>query len=194
MQLVITISFSPSPSLSLSSFLTFSFSGFPPHFPAAIQFESNQWMRAQGPVGSNISGLTSYSVPFCFLTSCREAIIRDPVSKYRRHRSAPQVLWTHFSHSNANRSAECSVTSSVTVWVMTVTVRSGVILEKLTVTQLVKKFSVLFDPVSSLHPAPIAAQSKASTVFDRSNIGIAGSNPAQGMDVCPRFSVLCCPV
>jgi hypothetical protein len=21
-----------------------------------------------------------------------------------------------------------------------------------------------------------------------------GSNPAQGMDVCPRFSVFCCPV
>jgi hypothetical protein len=26
------------------------------------------------------------------------------------------------------------------------------------------------------------------------NIGIAGSNPAWGMDVCPRVSVLCCPV
>jgi hypothetical protein len=24
--------------------------------------------------------------------------------------------------------------------------------------------------------------------------GIVGSNPAQVMDVCPRFSVLCCPV
>jgi hypothetical protein len=24
--------------------------------------------------------------------------------------------------------------------------------------------------------------------------GIVGSNPAQGMDVCLRFSVLCCPV
>jgi hypothetical protein len=23
---------------------------------------------------------------------------------------------------------------------------------------------------------------------------IVGSNPAQGMDVCPRLSVLCCPV
>jgi hypothetical protein len=37
-------------------------------------------------------------------------------------------------------------------------------------------------------------RSKASTVFGRSNIEIAGSNPARGMDVCPRFSVLCCPV
>jgi hypothetical protein len=24
--------------------------------------------------------------------------------------------------------------------------------------------------------------------------GIVVSNPAQGMDVCPRLSVLCCPV
>jgi hypothetical protein len=40
----------------------------------------------------------------------------------------------------------------------------------------------------------MAAWSKTSTVFEHSNIGIAGSNPARGMDVCPRFSVLCCPV
>jgi hypothetical protein len=26
------------------------------------------------------------------------------------------------------------------------------------------------------------------------NIGIAASNPARDMDLCPRFSVLCCPV
>jgi hypothetical protein len=32
------------------------------------------------------------------------------------------------------------------------------------------------------------SRSKASTVFGRSNIGIAGSNPARGMDVCLRFS------
>jgi hypothetical protein len=37
-------------------------------------------------------------------------------------------------------------------------------------------------------------RSKANTVFGRSNIGIAGSNPARGMDICLRFSVLCCPV
>jgi hypothetical protein len=43
-------------------------------------------------------------------------------------------------------------------------------------------------------PNPMAAQSEARTVFDRSNTEIVGSNPAQGMDVCPRFSVLCCPV
>jgi hypothetical protein len=40
----------------------------------------------------------------------------------------------------------------------------------------------------------MAVRSKARTVFDRSNTGIGGSNPAQGMDVCLRFSVLCCPV
>jgi hypothetical protein len=40
----------------------------------------------------------------------------------------------------------------------------------------------------------MAERSKAGTVYDRSNIGISGSNPAWGMDVCPRVSVLCCPV
>jgi hypothetical protein len=40
----------------------------------------------------------------------------------------------------------------------------------------------------------MAERSKASTVYDRSNIGIADSNPTSGMDVCPRVSVLCCPV
>jgi hypothetical protein len=40
----------------------------------------------------------------------------------------------------------------------------------------------------------MATQSKARTVFDRSNTGIVGLNPARGMDVCSRFYVLCCPV
>jgi hypothetical protein len=43
-------------------------------------------------------------------------------------------------------------------------------------------------------PVSIAEQSKAGTVYDCLNIGIAVSNPAWGMDVCPRVSVLCCPV
>jgi hypothetical protein len=43
-------------------------------------------------------------------------------------------------------------------------------------------------------PVPMAARSKVRTIFDRSKTGIVGSNPAQGMDVCLRFSVLCCPV
>jgi hypothetical protein len=40
----------------------------------------------------------------------------------------------------------------------------------------------------------MAEWSKAGTVCDCLNIGIAGLNPAWGMDVCPRVSVLCCPV
>jgi hypothetical protein len=40
----------------------------------------------------------------------------------------------------------------------------------------------------------MAARSRASTVFGRSNIEIAGSNPARGMDVYLCSSVLCCPV
>jgi hypothetical protein len=43
-------------------------------------------------------------------------------------------------------------------------------------------------------PVSIASRSEALTVFGRSNIGIAVSNPARGMDVCLCFSVLCCPV
>jgi hypothetical protein len=43
-------------------------------------------------------------------------------------------------------------------------------------------------------PISISERSKAGTVYDPSNIGIAGSNPPWGMDVCPRVSVLCCPV
>jgi hypothetical protein len=39
-----------------------------------------------------------------------------------------------------------------------------------------------------------AERSETSNVFGRSNVEIAGSNPARGMDVCLRFSVLCCPV
>jgi hypothetical protein len=33
-----------------------------------------------------------------------------------------------------------------------------------------------------------------SVGLERSDTGIVSSNPAQGMDVCPRLSVLCCPV
>jgi hypothetical protein len=48
-------------------------------------------------------------------------------------------------------------------------------------------------PVVLSEPVPITARSKAHTIFGRSNTGIAGSNAAQGMDVCLHFSVLCCP-
>jgi hypothetical protein len=43
-------------------------------------------------------------------------------------------------------------------------------------------------------PVSVAEWSKACTVYDRLNIEIAFSNPARGMDVCLRVSVLCCPV
>jgi hypothetical protein len=46
----------------------------------------------------------------------------------------------------------------------------------------------------SYMPISIAERSKACTVYDLLNIEIAGSNPARNMDVCPRVSVLCCPV
>jgi hypothetical protein len=35
-----------------------------------------------------------------------------------------------------------------------------------------------------IEPITVAALSKASTVFARSNAGIVGSNATQGMDVC----------
>jgi hypothetical protein len=42
-------------------------------------------------------------------------------------------------------------------------------------------------------PITVTALSKAENVFTRSNTGIVGSNPIQGMDVCPRFCfVLSC--
>jgi hypothetical protein len=37
----------------------------------------------------------------------------------------------------------------------------------------------------------VAARSEAWTVFARSNAGIMGSNPTQGMDVCVRFFCVC---
>jgi hypothetical protein len=39
-------------------------------------------------------------------------------------------------------------------------------------------------------PVSMAARSEASTVFGRSNTGIAGSNPVRGMDVCLFFCVV----
>jgi hypothetical protein len=50
---------------------------------------------------------------------------------------------------------------------------------------------LVFDILSPPLPVPVAARSNARTVFDRSNTGIVGSNRDRGMDVCPRFSILC---
>jgi hypothetical protein len=46
-----------------------------------------------------------------------------------------------------------------------------------------------------MFPITVAARSEAWTVFTRSNTGIVGSNPTQGMDVCMcvySVSVLSC--
>jgi hypothetical protein len=48
-----------------------------------------------------------------------------------------------------------------------------------------------FSPVIWKEPATVATQSKAWTVFARSNAGIVGSNPTQGMDVCVRLFCVC---
>jgi hypothetical protein len=40
----------------------------------------------------------------------------------------------------------------------------------------------------------MVAPSGVRTVFDRSKTGIVGSNLTRGMDICPRFFLLCCPV
>jgi hypothetical protein len=53
---------------------------------------------------------------------------------------------------------------------------------------------VVFKLLLNFWPVPVAARCSVRTVFNRWNTGIVGSNPARGMDVCPRFSVLCCPV
>jgi len=53
---------------------------------------------------------------------------------------------------------------------------------------------LLCSPLILLMLVSIAEQSKAGTVYNRLNIGIADLNPAWGMAVCPHVSVLCCPV
>jgi hypothetical protein len=50
----------------------------------------------------------------------------------------------------------------------------------------------LFDHQKSIRFS-IAERSEASAVFGRSDVEIAGSNRARGMDVCLHFSVLCYP-
>jgi hypothetical protein len=47
---------------------------------------------------------------------------------------------------------------------------------------------------NSFQLVSVVARSKACTVFDHSNSGLMGLNPAPGMNVCLHFSVLCCPV
>jgi hypothetical protein len=40
-------------------------------------------------------------------------------------------------------------------------------------------------------PITVVARSKASTLFARSNAGIVGSNPTQGMDISVRLFCVC---
>jgi hypothetical protein len=56
------------------------------------------------------------------------------------------------------------------------------------------KLNEFYTCILCYKPVSMAEQSKACTVYNRSNIGITGSNPAQGIDMCWRFSVSCCPV
>jgi hypothetical protein len=57
-------------------------------------------------------------------------------------------------------------------------------------------FSILLQNTSGMSKKPVSIdeRSKAVTVYDRLNIGIACLNPAWGMDMCPRVFVLFCPV
>jgi hypothetical protein len=51
-------------------------------------------------------------------------------------------------------------------------------------------------PISTLNNTNDSHNGRAvwGVSLDRMVIGIVGSNPPRGMDVCPRISVLCCPV
>jgi hypothetical protein len=48
-----------------------------------------------------------------------------------------------------------------------------------------------FNSVKFWKPITVTARSKEWTVFTRSNAGIVGSNPTQGMDVCVRIFCVC---
>jgi hypothetical protein len=46
----------------------------------------------------------------------------------------------------------------------------------------------------NLHVCPSDPTDYGSYVLNRSNIGSVGSNPTRGMNLCPRSSIMCCPV
>jgi len=50
--------------------------------------------------------------------------------------------------------------------------------------------------MTSFVPIPVAARSKVHMVSDGSVTEIVGSNPAQGIDICPHVVCvcMCCPV
>jgi hypothetical protein len=49
----------------------------------------------------------------------------------------------------------------------------------------------IYIPLHVSKPITKAMRSKAWTAFARSNTGIMGSNPTQGMDVCLRLFCVC---
>jgi hypothetical protein len=55
----------------------------------------------------------------------------------------------------------------------------------------IKKFFVFIESESSLCRSQWPRCLGQSTLFARSNDGIAGSNPTQGMDVCIRLFCVC---
>jgi hypothetical protein len=57
-----------------------------------------------------------------------------------------------------------------------------------------RKISLFNEGKKKNEPITVVALSKAWTIFPRSNTGIVGSNPTQGMDVCVFFLCLCCSV
>jgi hypothetical protein len=56
----------------------------------------------------------------------------------------------------------------------------------------VDAFSLIIVSIYTLRPVKVAAQSKAWTIFARSDAGIVGSNPTQGMDVCCVYAFILC--
>jgi hypothetical protein len=61
-------------------------------------------------------------------------------------------------------------------------------------TRMLSILSLTPDTPYKISSDDTCVRSKALTVFNRSNTRIVGSNPARCMDVCPRYSVLYCPV
>jgi hypothetical protein len=57
--------------------------------------------------------------------------------------------------------------------------------------KLIQFFQSNSGVVPTTKPITAAAGSKAWTVFARSNAGIVGSNPTQGMGVCVRLFCVC---
>jgi hypothetical protein len=63
--------------------------------------------------------------------------------------------------------------------------------------EYVNRLSSIFIMISVSLPVTVAERSRACTVFARSEAGIVGSNPKQGMNIWCVYAFilcLCCPV